>query len=165
MIPKMLLTRMNANSVVRYGTYLRNSGPIMSRAMLLRTRPWNASPRNCPLPGTSCGLRTASRNSTRMTTVASTSSQDRLRETRDARDRRQVEVRDAGGLESRRRTSRGGGQGGHEASSLTLVGLVPGGTVLNGELASSPTSAPSGPVVGPWPGRQDRDDQDLTYLT
>jgi hypothetical protein len=48
---------MKANSVVRYGTYLRYSGPMLSRAMEFRTIPWNDSPRNCALLGTSAGRR------------------------------------------------------------------------------------------------------------
>ncbi len=64
MIPKRLFTRMKANSAVRNGTYLRYSGPIMSRAIVLRTMPWNDSPRNCALARHELrAAATASRNS------------------------------------------------------------------------------------------------------
>ena len=57
-IPNRLFTRMNANSVVRNGTYLMNSGPMLSLAIEFRTIPWKDSPRNCDLLGTSAGFRT-----------------------------------------------------------------------------------------------------------
>ena len=104
---------MKANNAVRNGTYFRNSGPIMSRAMLLRTKPWKDSPRNWPLPGTSCGLRTASRNSTYMITAEKTSISTGFVSHSTPAIGGRLKSSTPGGVETRCRSCRCGGQDGH----------------------------------------------------
>src|SRR4051794_4514789 len=74
-IPQKLFSRMKRNSAVKYGANATPFGPIISTAMLLRTKPYALSASHCFLVGTSLGFRYATRKKMmRMAVVTQTRS-------------------------------------------------------------------------------------------